>query len=443
MAVLHLFLIIHTAQTITTPIIPQPLLSIPKVFISSAPRLIKALFAFKAINSEMLLRYLAGILLIWLLDSGKPTSASPNWPEGHPPKDLSGAEADFVATLSSSEAGQSEVFAQALSLLTSLESSPSCNRLATSTLINSCQTLDGPLEGTAQESENPEAFLDNVKSIYAVRLAVCELAEAGASVPVPCSPMMPKKPARKHHGFKGYLSRNGQSKNGNGKTVGHDDVSSVQLSHCLKSLESRPQWWTSYSNGRQNAIVICKAVRIDIEKDDLLSLHKSMAGVTSNLSSTLLGVLHESRTWLADQRAFSEATQKFQAQVLRDLEGASSKAQGLFIRIKQDMDSMIQAVTSMVQKAGKSAEASIDTVDQKIRASGKEAMVLREVLQETTQVLRSELVVIQAAHRELVQDMENSLEQLRGNQIEELSKAFQDRQARQTRPIIRLLLTGL
>ena len=166
------------------------------------------------------------------------------------------------------------MFAQALGLLTSLESSPSCNRLATSTLVKSCQTLDGPLEDTDQASENPEAFLDKVKSIYAARLAVCELVEAGASVPAQCSPMMPKEPAKKQHGFKGYLGRNGRLKNGNGETWGHDSVSPGQLSHCLKSLESKPQWWTSYSNGRQNAIVICKAVRIDIEKGASTSGHE-------------------------------------------------------------------------------------------------------------------------------------------------------------------------
>jgi hypothetical protein len=158
------------------------------------------------------------------------------------------------------------VFAQALSLLTSLESSPSCNRLATSTLIKSCQTLGGSLETTGQESEKPEALLDNVKSIYAARLAVCELVEADASVPAQCSSLMPKKSARKQYGFGGYLSRNGSPRNGGGGAGGYSSISPGQLSLCLKSLESKPQWWTSYSNGRQNAIVICQAVRIDIEK---------------------------------------------------------------------------------------------------------------------------------------------------------------------------------
>ena len=160
------------------------------------------------------------------------------------------------------------MFAQALGLLTSLESSPSCNRLATSTLIKSCQSLGGSLETTGQESESPEALLDNVKSIYAARLAVCELVEAGASVPAQCSPMTPKKSARRQYKFGGYLGRNGSPENGGGGAGGYSSVSPAQLSHCLKSLESKPQWWTSYSNGRQNAIVICQAVRIDIEKGE-------------------------------------------------------------------------------------------------------------------------------------------------------------------------------
>ncbi|KAI9769085.1 MAG: hypothetical protein M1840_004436 [Geoglossum simile] len=365
------------------------------------------------------------VVTIWLLGSGKPIAASPSRFEDYP---RPGADSKFAASLGSSEANQPEVFAQALSLLTSLESSPSCNRLATSTLIKSCQTLGGPSESAGQEQENPEALLDNVKSIYAARLAVCELVEAGTPAPAQCSPIMAKKPARKQYGFGNYLGRNGRPKNGGGGTGGYSSVSPERLGHCLKSLESRPQWWTSYSNGRQNAIVICQAVRIDIEKDDLLSLHKSMVGVTSDLSSALSGVLQESGTQLADHMAFAEAVQKFQSQVLSDLEGASSKAQGLFAKFKQDVDSMTQTVANQLRRVSRVAEADADALGQKIRESGNEAKVLRETLRETIQEVRNgdlELAAGRASNRELAQDVQNSLEQLRANQTQGLSETVQ------------------
>lgn len=45
-----------------------------------------------------------------------------------------------------------------------------------------------------------------------------------------------------------------------------DKVGIRHIRECLQSLESRPQWWTSYSNSRQNAAIMCQAARADIEK---------------------------------------------------------------------------------------------------------------------------------------------------------------------------------
>ena len=89
-----------------------------------------------------------------------------------------------------------------------------------------------------------------------------------------------------------------------------------------------------------------------------------MAGVTSDLSSTLSGVLHDSGTQLADHMAFAEAVQKIQSQVLSDLEGASSKAQGLFARFKQDMESMTQVVASQLRRVSRVAEADANALGQ-------------------------------------------------------------------------------
>ena len=82
-----------------------------------------------------------------------------------------------------------------------------------------------------------------------------------------------------------------------------------------------------------------------------------MAGVTSDLSSALSGVLHESGTQLANHMAFAEAVQKVQLQVLGDLENASSEARGLFARLKQEMDSMTRAIASQLRKVSRVAEA--------------------------------------------------------------------------------------
>ena len=137
-----------------------------------------------------------------------------------------------------------------------MQSSPSCNRLAATTLLTSCQSIEG-------SNTNAEAAFDDLKSVYAAQLAVCELMGAGSSIPQHCGSLMWSESFTGKQGFKGFLgSRNEKVQ---GFLRGHD-VDHKQFNQCLKSLESRPQWWTSYSNSRQNAAVMCQAARIEIEK---------------------------------------------------------------------------------------------------------------------------------------------------------------------------------
>ena len=146
-----------------------------------------------------------------------------------------------------------EVFAKALALLDTLQASPSCHRIVTSTLLQSCQSIDG-------SSPDTEESVETVKSIYATQLALCELASAGSLTPEECKPLVPSSQERQQRPgvFKGWRKTKTNSRFGEG-----------QIQQCLHSLESRPQSWTSYSNAHQNAVVMCKAARVDIERGEL------------------------------------------------------------------------------------------------------------------------------------------------------------------------------
>lgn len=175
-------------------------------------------------------------------------------------------EMDLTALLTSPMVHRPEVFDEALRLLTSLQSSPSCTRLAASTLISSCQSFTGTSKDADRSLPDFETALDDLKSIYAARLAVCELVGAGAAVPSVCAPLMPSDQAKDKRGFRAFLKQGtGQRRTTETK---HDEIGGQQLGQCLKSLESRPQWWTSYSNNRQNAVVMCQAARSQTEKGE-------------------------------------------------------------------------------------------------------------------------------------------------------------------------------
>ena len=152
------------------------------------------------------------------------------------------AEVQDLASLIKPNLDDSKAFYNhALQIISSLEASPSCNRIATSTLLDSCHSIDG-------SKKDAETQTEDVRSIYAAQLALCEIASAGSSIPQSCKALT-SQPKSLQQGKQIRLRKN-------------------QINDCLGSLESRPQWWTSYSNNRQSAVMICKAARIYADKGE-------------------------------------------------------------------------------------------------------------------------------------------------------------------------------
>ena len=135
-----------------------------------------------------------------------------------------------------------------------MQGSPSCNRLATSTLLDSCQSIDG-------SNNNAGVSLEDVRSVYAAQLAMCEIVSAGSAVPQTCKSLATSLGTDIH------------------QISGFKSIRRYQLGLCLQSLESKPQWWTSYSNSKQNAMVICQAARVDLEKGKHPAPHQSSGSV--------------------------------------------------------------------------------------------------------------------------------------------------------------------
>lgn len=177
-------------------------------------------------------------------------------------------EHDLTSMVQQQPQHHPEVYSHALQLIRAMDSAPSCNRLATATLIESCQSLE---PADAESRKNLNLGLDLVKSTFAARLAVCELMGAHAAIPRPCHSMIPQRAPGPDSGLHCFLPgrRCSQgSKKDIAKHPQYKEVSQQETTECLTTLESRPQWWTSYSNARQNAISICHAARAEIEKGE-------------------------------------------------------------------------------------------------------------------------------------------------------------------------------
>ncbi|KAI9046222.1 putative nuclear membrane fusion protein Kar5 [Aspergillus affinis] len=258
-------------------------------------------------------------------------------------RDTMSEDMNLVTFLNSKTQQHDAIFVEAVQLLETMKSSPSCNRLAASRLVTSCQSI-----GRINESIDPDTYvaLEHVRSLYAASLAICELNEAGASTPSPCLPVT--TPSQNKKRLFGFSSKSKSPLQGPG------NVSKELLATCLKTLESRPQWWTSYSNSRQNAIVICQAARVESEKEELLELYKSIIEASVKLNSGLQEALRIAAAESAQHKAFMEATEIMRVRLVAELE----ETQSSFIRIFEDIfhdiglgaSSMVDSVNSILSR---------------------------------------------------------------------------------------------
>ena len=143
----------------------------------------------------------------------------------------------------------SSSYNKAIIFLEELKGASSCHRLAASTLIQTCQTLDSK---TAID-----IALAEVKEEYAAKVAACEFnavySKSKDIIPKACKAFLPTKNACSKTGF-------GSEK------LCYAHITRAQVTACISGLEDRPQSWTSYSNALQNVHNTCQASRIAIDK---------------------------------------------------------------------------------------------------------------------------------------------------------------------------------
>jgi hypothetical protein len=162
---------------------------------------------------------------------------------------------------------QPEVYNRAVQILESIESAPSCYRLATVSLIDTCQELES--------SVTAEVSLASIRETYAVRLAMCELASAGSNTPSQCEHFVPTAAACNSKSPPPKRLWTLRSQSSDLKSLGttcYPDASPSHTRRCLSALNGTPQWWTSYSNALQNVLIVCQAGRNAIEKGERFPL---------------------------------------------------------------------------------------------------------------------------------------------------------------------------
>ncbi|KAE8376244.1 hypothetical protein BDV26DRAFT_241333 [Aspergillus bertholletiae] len=280
-------------------------------------------------------------------------------------------ELDLVSFLNLKTTQHDVVFKEAVQLLESMRSSPSCNQIAALKLVTSCQSVR---EKTC--NADPEAYrlLEHTRSLYSARLAICELNGAGTPIPNACLPVTIPPPQKK--GIFGFSLKSEIPVNR------VDLISSQLLESCLRSLESRPQWWTSYSNNRQNAFVICQAARIENEREELLNLHKSIFESSSKLNQGLQEALQTAIIESSQHKAFIREIENMSARLVHDMKETRSyfkiMIENAFIEVEAGAVSVVNTVTSVLGRV----QAGATTLDKNIRNVSTEVNKLQYTLQD-------------------------------------------------------------
>lgn len=145
----------------------------------------------------------------------------------------------------------STTYKKAIIFLEELKTTSSCHRLAASTLVQTCQTLD--------QKTDLDVALSDVKEEYAAKVAACELTavldKSRDVVPKACKAFLPSKNAC-------------AKSEASGEKLCYAHTSRPQVVACISALQDRPQSWTSYSNALQNVHHTCQAFRFAIDKGE-------------------------------------------------------------------------------------------------------------------------------------------------------------------------------
>jgi hypothetical protein len=197
------------------------------------------------------------VVLLLLLSS---VIAQPSQPEIAQSASTDKTSSDLTSSLIIGRIHQPELYSHAITIIESLISEHPCHRLASSALIGSCQSLE--------KATSTEVSLYETREEYATKLAMCELNAVKAQISSHCADFIPSSQACRKGRSTGFFRRP-QAVDGIPGKLCYPEVTRHQVTSCISALQSKPQWWTSYSNALQNVFVVCQASRSAIEKGKL------------------------------------------------------------------------------------------------------------------------------------------------------------------------------
>lgn len=293
------------------------------------------------------------------------------------------------------------VITQAVDFVVSMQTAPTCTRMAASHLMNECKLLEHAPDFA---KSRPDAYLDNVKTEYAAKLAVCELLSAQPTNPMPppnCDILVPTSRACSKSGSWWY-SRPETPLN---EKQCYPDFKEHQYVQCLKTLQSSPQYWTSFSNARQNAVVMCQASRDALERENHLETFKNLTQVMGAVSDAMKKSTEEYEALVKDQKQSADEAREMQYHFKRDVNAAQAKA----IATMETFDTTIH--TFLEASMSELVVALAENQSQEISRIAREMQAFqRDMMEESSEIARRFSSQLQAYHEQALMSLQTNHE---------------------------------
>jgi hypothetical protein len=219
-------------------------------------------------------------------------------------------------------------------LVDTLATQSTCHQAAAAQLLVTCKTVGANM---AQEDGKHE-LLERAKSVYAVRVAVCETGEGRAEVPSACRPIL-TIPQRLDHEI--------------------DVVSSRTVAPCLGALMEEHYYWTSYSNNKQDANTLCQASTLESTRLEALHSYQKLAEFLPEFQVALGSTRSQWLDFLKQQKEEFQHVNKLQRQHHDELQSQHKVELGSFRDAMKVAKDGLLDVSQSLQQAMASTDSDI------------------------------------------------------------------------------------
>ncbi|PWW80781.1 hypothetical protein C7212DRAFT_361296 [Tuber magnatum] len=247
-----------------------------------------------------------------------------------------------------------EAYEIALAELNRLSSKSTCHKIAFDSLVGDCRSI-------GVDSEEDE----NSRILFGVQLAACEFEVDGLEFPYECRRFKGAREKRVHGAKK-----------------------------CLLKLAQKSQWWTSYSNNRANGFSMCSAARREVEKEEMINVHRNITKTHQSLFAIIEVSLNDA--WRA-AKVQTEATAKLKTFI----EELVEHYKGAKIELAKDTTKMADTMSGNLERLYKRGQAAVNQLELSINKVQNSTDQQVNLVDETFSSISSKMEESLAKFREL------------------------------------------